>query len=61
MGVILIFRMLKTQKNGRDLQLCPFKKTEIVDGGRKQCCTHDDLASLKVWTIQCPYMNHLHT
>ena len=60
MGVILIFRMLKTQKSGRDLQICPFEKSRNGDKGRKQFCAYDAFASLKVWMIQCPYMNHLH-
>lgn len=25
-------------------------KNENDDGGQKQCCTHDDLASLQIWT-----------
>lgn len=51
--------MLKIQKSGRALQICTLQKNENDDRGRKQSCTCDALASLKVWTIQCPYMNLL--
>ena len=50
---------VENTKSGRALQICTLQKNENDDRGRKQSCTCDALASLKVWTIQCPYMNLL--
>ena len=42
--------LYSNDESGRELQTCTLQKNENDDGEQKQCCTHDDLASLKLYT-----------